>query len=81
MSKQHGTNSAYTAVIIRDDYQGKGLGTDLFRRALEVARDEGLKRVHCNMLAEDQEMHHICKKLGFVVTETNEKLAHGEITL
>src|SRR5208282_1960040 len=69
MSKQHGTNSAYTAVIIRDDYQGKGLGTDLFRRALEVARDEGLKRVHCNMLAEDQEMQHICKKLGFRVTE------------
>jgi acetyltransferase len=81
MSKQHGTNSAYTAVIIRDDYQGKGLGTDLFRRALEVARDEGLKHVHCNMLAEDQEMHHICKKLGFRVTESGGELAHGDIEL
>ena len=81
MSKQHGTNSAYTAVIIRDDYQGKGLGTDLFRRALEVARDEGLKHVHCNMLAEDQEMHHICRKLGFRVTETGGELAHGDIEL
>ena len=81
MSKQHGTNSAYTAVIIRDDFQHKGLGTELFRRALEVARDEGLKQVHCNMLAEDQEMHHICKKLGFRVTETGGKLAHGDIDL
>jgi acetyltransferase len=81
MSKQHGTNAAYTAVIIRDDYQGKGLGTDLFRRALEVARDEGLKHVHCNMLAEDQEMQHICKKLGFRITDTGGELAHGDIEM
>ena len=81
MSKQHGTNSAYTAVIIRDDYQRKGLGTELFRRRSEVARDEGLKHVHCNMLAEDTAMQTICKRVGFRMTTTKDNVLQAEIDL
>jgi acetyltransferase len=81
-SKQHGTDSAYTAIILRDDYQHKGLGTELFSRSLNIARIEGVKRVHCNMLAEDREMIAILKKLGFRITATpGDKLAHGEIDI
>ncbi len=81
MSKEHGTTSAELAGIIRDEYHHKGLGTELFRRQLEVARDEGLKRVYCNMLSENGDMRAICKRLGFTVTELSDKLTRAEITL
>ncbi len=81
MSKEHGTTSAELAGIIRDEYHHKGLGTELFRRQLEVARDEGLKRVYCNMLSENGDMKAICKRLGFTVAELSDKLTRAEITL
>jgi acetyltransferase len=81
MYKQHGTTSALTAVIIRDDFQHIGIGTELFRRQLEIARAEGLKHVLCNMLAEDKDMHAICTKLGFRVTNTSDKLIQAKIDL
>ena len=81
MSKEHGTTSAELAAIIRDEFHHKGLGSELFRRQLDIARVEGLKRVSCNMLAENNDIKAICKKLGFTVTDLSEKLAHAEITL
>ncbi len=81
MSKEHGTTSAELAVIISDDFHHKGLGSELFRRQLDIARAEGLKRVVCNMLAENHDMKAICKKLGFNVTDVSEKLTQAEITL
>jgi acetyltransferase len=81
MNRQHGTTSALTAVIIRDDFQQKGLGTEMLRRELQIAKDEGLKHVHCNMLPEDKQMQSICKKLGFQVTNTDDKLIQAEINL
>jgi acetyltransferase len=81
MYKQHGTTSALMAVIIRDDYQHKGIGTELFRRQLDIARAEGLKHVLCNMLADDTVMQTICKRLGFRVTRTDDKILQVEIDL
>jgi acetyltransferase len=81
MNRQHGTATALIAVIIQDDWQHKGLGTELFRRQLEIARAEGLKHVLCNMLVEDKEMQAICKKLGFELTNTGDKLVKAEINL
>jgi acetyltransferase len=67
LSKLHGVNEAECAVLIRDEYQHQGLGKELFRRALEVARDEKIARVSSTMLAENREMRAICKSLGFEV--------------
>jgi acetyltransferase len=60
-----GGNEAELAVLVDDRYQGQGLGTELFRRLIAVARDEKLKRVVSTILAENREMRAICKKLGF----------------
>jgi acetyltransferase len=81
MSKQHGTNSALTACVIRDDFQHKGLGTELFRRHLDIARAEGLKQVVCNMLEDDKDSQAILKKLGFRLTPNGEKYVRAEIDL
>jgi acetyltransferase len=60
-----GGDEAELAVLVDDRYQFQGLGTELYRRLIAVAREEKLKRVVCTILAENREMRAICKKLGF----------------
>jgi acetyltransferase len=67
LSRLRGVNEAECAVLIRDEYQHLGLGKELFRRSLEVARNEKIARVSSTMLAENREMRAICKRLGFEV--------------
>jgi len=58
-------NEAEVAVLISDEYQGKGLGYELLRRVIDVARDEKLSRVFSEMLRDNLGMQVISKKLGF----------------
>jgi acetyltransferase len=60
-----GSNEAELAVLVDDRYQGQGLGTELYRRLIQVARDEKLQRLVSTILAENREMRAICQKLGF----------------
>ena len=65
MSKLHGRNEAELAALVRDGAQHLGLGSELYRRMLQVARDEKIAVVSSNMLAENHEMRAICVRLGF----------------
>ncbi len=68
LSKIHGTDSAESAVVILDEFQHHGLGTELVRRSIQVARAEKLKRVISNILPENFEMRAVCQRLGFSLT-------------
>ena len=72
LSKIHGTESAESAVVILDEVQHQGLGTELVRRSIDVARAEKLKRVISNILPENVEMRAVCKRLGFSLTHDME---------
>jgi acetyltransferase len=65
LSKIHGTNEARLSILIGDPYQGIGLGGELVRRAVEVARTERLERLSAILTADNQVMQHIFQKLGF----------------
>lgn len=65
LSRIEGTCDAEFAVVVSDAYQGKGLGTQLVGCLLEVAKMEKLRRVVAEILNENREMQHICRKLGF----------------
>lgn len=65
LSKIHGTNSAEVAFLISDRFQNLGLGTELLRRLLEVARDENISRVTAVTVPENRRMAHIFEDLGF----------------
>jgi acetyltransferase len=65
MSKLHRRDEAELAVLIHDGFQHLGLGTELYRRLIAVARDEKLRRLHSTVLSENHEMRAICQKLGF----------------
>ena len=53
------------AVLVEDRFQHQGLGTELYRRLIEVARAENLSRVESIILADNRDMQAICRKLGF----------------
>jgi acetyltransferase len=56
---------AEVAVLVSDQAQGQGLGTNLFRKLIEIARHEGLSRVSAEMLPDNFAMRRIGDKLGF----------------
>jgi acetyltransferase len=58
-------SSAEFAVIIADPWQGKGLGPKLVERITEIARHQGVKILHGDVLAQNQPMLEMVKRLGF----------------
>jgi acetyltransferase len=82
LSKLHGVNEAECAVLVSDLYQHRGLGAELYRRLIEVARAERIARLVSTMLTENLEMRAICKRLGFrVEVDMEEQLARAEMDL
>ena len=65
LSKRLGGSEAELGLIISDLWQRRGLGTELTRRLLQIARQEGIGRVSAVILAENREMQSLCAKLGF----------------
>jgi acetyltransferase len=53
------------AMLVRDDFQGRGVGTQLLQNLLNFGRDEGIQRVVAYMLPENRGMIEISEKLGF----------------
>src|SRR5690606_38998637 len=53
------------AVLIADDFQGKGLGTEMTRTLLQIAREEKLATVRAEILAGNAGMVSLCRKMGF----------------
>jgi acetyltransferase len=82
LSKQPGTNEAEFAMLISDRWQRRGLGTELLRRLLDVARQEKLDRVSADILPDNLEMQRVATKLGFTLTrDPEEAVVRAEIRL
>jgi acetyltransferase len=65
LTKLPNTDEAEFAILVSDKFQGRGLGTELLRRLVEVARAEKLLRIKGEILPENLQMQAICRKLGF----------------
>jgi acetyltransferase len=65
MNRIFGTDEAEVAIIVTDAYQNRGLGTELLRRVIRVAREEGLRAVSSEMMADNLAMQVISRELGF----------------
>jgi RimJ/RimL family protein N-acetyltransferase len=56
--------SAEFAITVVDDWQRRGVGTELMSRLAERARAEGVRRFTALLLAENREMRGLLEKLG-----------------
>ena len=82
LSKLHGRSEAEIAVLIHDGFQHLGMGTELCRRLISIARDEKLQRLQSTILAENQDMRAICQKLGFRLrADVEDGTVHAELDL
>jgi acetyltransferase len=72
LSKVHGRSTAEMALLVRDQYQHQGLGIELLRRLIQVARDEHLDSMQAYLLRENIEMRGLVEKLGFRVQPPDE---------
>ena len=67
LSKIPGTDEAEFALLINDQHQGRGFGTEILRRLLTIAQAEQVRRVTAEILADNHEMRRVAEKLGFAI--------------
>ncbi|MFB2771692.1 bifunctional acetate--CoA ligase family protein/GNAT family N-acetyltransferase [Pelatocladus sp. BLCC-F211] len=70
LSKIHGTQGAEFAMLVSDNFQCQGLGTELLKRLLQVGRSEHLNYISAEILADNSGMQRVCEKLGFRLDPT-----------
>jgi acyl-CoA hydrolase/GNAT superfamily N-acetyltransferase len=62
-----GTHTAEVALVVRDDYQNRGVGTELLAYLTYLAKREGLLGFSAEVLVENQPMLHLFEQGGFAI--------------
>ena len=82
LSKLHGLDEGELAAVAIDAAQHKGLGTELYRRLIDLAKRERLGKLVSNMLPENKEMRALCMKLGFkMFSSLEDNMIRAELNL
>ncbi len=75
-------SEAEFAILIADAYQRQGMGSELLRLLLKIARQEKIAVVRAKIHPENHEMRRICERLKFHLVEAkDEPLIRAEIKL
>jgi acetyltransferase len=69
------------AVMVHDQYQGKGLGYKLIDVLIGVAQEKGLEEFYGFVMSNNRRMLHLCRKLGLTVTFLPEGMARVKLAL
>lgn len=69
------------AVIVADPWQNKGLGEKLIEEVIKIAKDCGVKKLWGEILAANEPMLKLVRKLGFTILEAEEGLRRVELDL
>jgi acetyltransferase len=79
MKKSAGRNDARMAVVVSDKYQRQGLGKELVKKIIQVARDEKLSMIRADILSENKTSISMLETLGFKVrTGEFQEIVHAE---
>jgi acetyltransferase len=63
--KMHTKNEAELAILVSDQCQKQGLGIELLRRTVQIARDEQLSSISAEILRVNPSAQRVFKKVGF----------------
>ena len=69
------------ALTVERKFQGQGIGTELLRRSLLLARNRGAKSVYLACLPENRKMQHILQKFGRTVTTSVDGTIESELAI
>ncbi|NTW36249.1 MAG: GNAT family N-acetyltransferase [Syntrophobacteraceae bacterium] len=70
--KQEHAHTAEVALVVRDDFQNKGVGTELLSYVTYLAKKEGLLGFTAEVLIENRPMLHLFEKMGFNIEKRGE---------
>jgi acyl-CoA hydrolase/GNAT superfamily N-acetyltransferase len=64
-SINEGTHTAEVAFVVKDEFQNRGIGTELLNYLTQLAKRQGLHGFTAEVLAENKPMLHLFEKMGF----------------
>jgi acetyltransferase len=76
-----GTRDGEFAIVVHDNYQGKGLGFKLMDVLIGIAQDKSLNSIYGIVLSENERMLRATKKLGFVPQKLQDGLTRVTLEL
>jgi acetyltransferase len=77
-----GVPEAEFSIVISDEFQKQGLGTELLNRLIHIGRSEGVKVITADILAENNPMQKVAEKAGFKLTrEMGETVVSARLEL
>jgi len=81
LSKSHIGPDGEFAILVADDWQHRGLGTELLRRLVEIGRDEKLELIWAEMLATNEPMRRTAQSVGFTISQSESDTLRAELRL
>jgi acetyltransferase len=63
---------ARLSLLVSDRFQGQGIGRELVKRLLDIARAEKIKRIVAVITPENENMQKICRELKFKLSPNKE---------
>jgi acetyltransferase len=65
LTREHGSADAEFALLVADHWQERGIGTELLRMLIWIAKQEGIRRISGSILPENRLMREVCQQLDF----------------
>jgi acetyltransferase len=81
LSKLHNGRIGEAMLVVRDEFQSRGIGAELWARTIDVARAEKLDKIVANILTDNEEMQGLVNKLGFTIQPIDAQIVRGELVL
>ena len=82
LSRQYGTAEAEISLLVRDEFQQRGLGTEILHQLVAIGRDQQLRYIRAEVLSQNCGMLRILDKLGFCTHPAeDEDLIQAELVL
>lgn len=72
LTRAPGTREAEVAVLVADEFQHCGLGSELLGRLIQVGRDEKLERITATILPENMTMRTLAARHGFKIVKSSD---------
>ena len=64
------THTAEAAFVVRDDFQKRGIGTELLKYLTHLAQKQGLLGFTADVLVDNEPMLHVFQKMGFDIQKS-----------
>jgi acetyltransferase len=81
LTKTRSRDTAAFAILIGDPYQGRGLGSEVLKRMVDIARAEKLQTLVGRVAADNQRMRGLCREMGFRFCEVEGNIVQATLSL